>query len=114
MTDHYAQKACNELLNHAIPEAVEAYALSSPQVIARGLVDRMTSHECRVLLEQLVAERVKGGAGRPLPHPPPGGGKGVSARKPEPLCSICFQRPRVRGSQRCSECGTSDFRDRPR
>jgi hypothetical protein len=55
----YAVKACTELLYNAIPEAVERHPAATPIVIARGLIDRMTSDECRVILERLVAHRVR-------------------------------------------------------
>lgn len=55
----YAVKATTTLLYHDIPEAVEAYPATSPTVIARGLVDRMTSEARRAILEQLVSHRVQ-------------------------------------------------------
>jgi hypothetical protein len=54
-----AAKATTDLCYNAIPEAVEAYPAATPIVIARGLVDRLTSDECRLILEQLVAQRVR-------------------------------------------------------
>lgn len=53
MSDHYAVKAAIRLLHSPISEVVEADPAATPLAIARGLVSRMTSDECRVILEQL-------------------------------------------------------------
>jgi hypothetical protein len=56
---NYAIKATTRLLYETVPEAAEAYPAAEPLVIARGLVDRMTSDEAKVILEQLIAQRVR-------------------------------------------------------
>ncbi|CQD10664.1 hypothetical protein BN000_02204 [Mycobacterium europaeum] len=58
MTD-YAVKAATTLLYKTIPDAVEDNPAADPLTIARKIVDRQTSDECRVLLEQLVSHRVR-------------------------------------------------------
>ncbi|OBB94982.1 hypothetical protein [Mycobacterium sp. 852002-40037_SCH5390672] len=71
MTD-YAVKATTTLLHNAIPDAVEAYPAATPITIARGLVDRMTSDERQVILEQLVSQRVQTCQQVKKPRTPPG------------------------------------------
>lgn len=59
MTDRYATRATTNLLYQQVPAAVEKYPAATPITVARCLVDRMTSDECRVILEQLLAQRVR-------------------------------------------------------
>jgi hypothetical protein len=58
MTD-YAAKMATTLLYTDIPQAVDRHPAAAPIAIARGLVDRMTYDEAKVILEQLISHRVE-------------------------------------------------------